>query len=104
MICLYLFFFRTQVQSGCFYTVAVNKPSARHRRLRHQNYLWVCTSDGVSSHISILAQQAHQASQLKNVQAFDLVETRVTCMEFVKGVDGPGLESDLVWMGTNSCR
>lgn len=93
-----------QVKCGCFYTVAANKPATSHRRVRHQNYLWVCTSDGVSSHISILAQQTHQASQLKTVQAFDLVETRVTCMEFVKGVNGAGLESDLVWMGTDSCR
>ncbi|KAK6618460.1 hypothetical protein RUM43_013653 [Polyplax serrata] len=95
---------QTEVKCGCFYTVAANKPATSHRRVRHQNYLWVCTSDGVSSHISILAQQSHQASQLKTVQAFDLVETRVTCMEFVKGVNGAGLESDLVWMGTDSCR
>lgn len=95
--------FISQVRCGCFYTVPLTNKTS-HRRQRHQNYLWVCTSDGVSSHISVLAQQSHQASQLKNIQSFNMVETRVTCMEFVKGADGPGLEGDLVWMGTDSCR
>lgn len=92
------------MRCGCFYSINNSKSGAGLRRPRHQNYLWVCSSDGVSSHISIMTQQPHQASQLKTVQSFHLVETKVTCMEFVKGVDGSSLEGDSVWMGTDSCR
>ena len=76
------------------------------RRSRNNNYLWVCTSDGASSHIAILAQQQQQAGILKDVGAFDLVETKVTAMEFVRGLSGldKGLCGDTVWMGTDSRR
>lgn len=41
---------------------------------------------------------------MKQITAFDLVETRVAAIEFVKGVssDPLSLASDLVWMGTDS--
>lgn len=44
------------------------------------------------------------ATSLKQVTAFDLVETKVAAIEFVKGVssDPLSLASDLVWMGTDS--
>lgn len=44
------------------------------------------------------------ATSLKQVTTFDLVETKVAAIEFVKGVssDPLSLASDLVWMGTDS--
>lgn len=44
------------------------------------------------------------ATSLKQITAFDLVETRVDAIEFVKGVSGDplSLAGDLVWMGTDS--
>lgn len=81
-----------------------SKPT--RRRSRNNSYLWVCTTDGASSHIAILAQQQQQAGILKDVGAFDLVETKVTAMEFVRGFSGAarGLCGDTVWMGTDSRR
>ncbi|KAJ9586693.1 hypothetical protein L9F63_019731 [Diploptera punctata] len=95
---------QTEVRCGCFYMAS--SPKLTRRRSRNNNYLWVCTSDGVSSHITILAQQQQQAGVLKDVGAFDLVETKVTAMEFVRGVSGSakGLCGDTVWMGTDSRR
>lgn len=96
---------QTEVRCGCFYTVGSTKPT--RRKGRTQSYLWVCTTDGVSSHIAILAQHQQQAGSLKDVGAFDLVETQVTAMEFVRGANTPtsGTSSgDTVWMGTDSRR
>jgi hypothetical protein len=44
------------------------------------------------------------ATSLKQMTSFDLVETRVAAVEFVKGLSNerPGHSSDLVWMGTDS--
>lgn len=46
------------------------------------------------------------ATCLKRITTFDLVETRVSAIEFIKGVssDLTTLASDLVWMGTDSRR
>ncbi|XP_069683969.1 rho guanine nucleotide exchange factor 10-like isoform X2 [Periplaneta americana] len=95
---------QTEVRCGCFYVASSTKPT--RRRSRNNNYLWVCTTDGASSHIAILAQQLQQSGTLKDVGAFDLVETKVTAMEFVRGVSGSakGLSGDTVWMGTDSRR
>ncbi|KAK9730715.1 RhoGEF domain [Popillia japonica] len=93
---------QTEVRCGCFYTI--NSPRPTKRRSRSQSYLWVCTSDGASSHIAILAQNHHQASLLRDIGSFSLVETQVTAMEYVKGAAAPcpSLASDSVWMGTDS--
>ncbi|KAI4460429.1 rho guanine nucleotide exchange factor [Holotrichia oblita] len=93
---------QTEVRCGCFYTI--NSPRPTKRRSRSQSYLWVCTSDGASSHIAILAQNHHQASLLRDIGSFSLVETQVTAMEYVKGAPPPcpNLASDSVWMGTDS--
>lgn len=95
---------QTEVRCGCFYTVTSAKPT--RRRGRTQSYLWVCTSDGASSHITILSQHQQHAGSLKDIGSFSLVETQVTAMEFVKGSSPPcsGLASDVVWMGTDSRR
>lgn len=94
--------FFIQVRCGCYYTI--NSPRATRRRNRTQSYLWVCTSDGASSHIAILAQHQQHAGSLKEISSFSLVETQVTAMEFVKGSPPPcpTLAMDTVWMGTDS--
>ncbi|XP_067641888.1 uncharacterized protein [Eurosta solidaginis] len=104
---------QTEVRCGCYYTIANDLKLSGNARRRHkqQNYLWVCTSDGTSSHIAVLSQHHQQAGNLRDVGSFDLVETQVTAMEFVKGLDGNkkreehcNLLGDLVWMGTDSRR
>lgn len=67
--------------------------------------MWICTGDGISSHVTVFGQSTTaSATSLKQITAFDLVETRVAAIEFVKGVssDPLSLASDLVWMGTDS--
>ncbi|KAF5296367.1 hypothetical protein FQR65_LT10259 [Abscondita terminalis] len=95
---------QTEVRCGCFYTITTAKPT--RRRGRTQSYLWVCTSDGASSHITILSQHQQHAGSLKEVGSFSLVETQVTAMEFIKGspTSCPSLASDVIWMGTDSRR
>lgn len=70
------------------------------------SYLWICTGDGVSSHVTVFGQSTSTASSaisLKKVSTFDLVETRVAAVEFVKGIDDPEYKAgDQVWMGTDS--
>jgi Rho guanine nucleotide exchange factor 10 len=94
-----------KVRCGCFYMTSSTRLTRRRSR-NNSNYLWVCTTDGASSHIAILAQQQQQAGKLKDIGAFDLVETKVTAMEFVRGLSGSagGLCGDTVWMGTDSRR
>lgn len=93
-----------QVRCGCFYTIAT--PKSSRRRHRTQSYLWVCTTDGASSHITVLAQHQQQTGNLKECAIFSLVETQVTAMEYVKGapLPCPSMASDTVWMGTDSRR
>lgn len=69
----------------------------------------MCSSDGYSSHITVLAQHPQQAGNLREAGAFDLIETQVSAMEFVKGLDQcrtreehSSLLGDLVWLGTDS--
>ena len=45
------------------------------------------------------------ATSLKQITSFDLVETRVAAIEYVRGLSNEhqaSLSSDLVWMGTDS--
>ncbi|XP_066590012.1 rho guanine nucleotide exchange factor 10 isoform X2 [Prorops nasuta] len=94
---------QTEVVCGCYYTTQNPRPT--RRRGRSQSYLWICTGDGISSHVTIFGQSTTASStSLKQVTTFDLVETRVGAIEFVKGVsnDPLSLASDLVWMGTGS--
>ncbi|XP_018562299.1 rho guanine nucleotide exchange factor 10 [Anoplophora glabripennis] len=95
---------QTEVRCGCYYTVTL--PKTARRRHRTQNYLWICTTDGASSHISVLAQHPQQAGVLKDLISFSLVETQVTAMEFVKGsnLPCPNLATDMVWVGTDRHR
>ncbi|XP_018366475.1 PREDICTED: rho guanine nucleotide exchange factor 10-like isoform X4 [Trachymyrmex cornetzi] len=96
---------QTEVRCGCYYSVENSRPT--RRRGRSQNYLWICTGDGISSHVTIFGQSTTaSATCLKRITTFDLVETRVSAIEFVKGVssDLTTLASDLIWMGTDSRR
>ncbi|XP_018326823.1 rho guanine nucleotide exchange factor 10-like protein isoform X2 [Agrilus planipennis] len=95
---------QSEVRCGCFYTV--NSPKLSRRRTRSNSYLWLCTSDGASSHIKVLSQHHQQSGTLKDFSSFSLVETQVTAMEHVKGVQPPcpSLAVDTVWMGTDSRR
>jgi len=91
------------VRCGCYYSIENSRLT--RRRGRNQNYLWICTGDGISSHVTIFGQSTTaSATCLKRITTFDLVETRVSAIEFVKGVssDLTTLASDLVWMGTDS--
>lgn len=92
------------MRCGCYYTITT--PKSSRRRHRTQSYLWVCTSDGASSHITVLAQHQQQTGNLKECSVFSLVETQVTAMEYVRGIPlpCPSTAADAVWMGTDSRR
>ncbi|XP_012251368.2 rho guanine nucleotide exchange factor 10 isoform X2 [Athalia rosae] len=94
---------QSEVRCGCYYTTQNPRPT--RRRGRTLSYLWICTSDAVSSHVTVFGQSTTATSTaLKQVTAFDLVETKVAAIEFIKGLynEPITLASDLVWMGTDS--
>lgn len=95
----------TEVKCGCCYTVTLSRPSRLSGTGRHHNYLWLCSTDGVSSHITIyLMQQVG----LREIVRVDLVEVCVTSLQHVPGIttttDEPSLRAHTVWMGTHSHR
>ncbi|XP_043283373.1 rho guanine nucleotide exchange factor 10-like protein isoform X2 [Venturia canescens] len=102
--------YQSEVRCGCYYTTQNPRPT--RRRGRNQSYLWICTGDGVSSHVTVFGQSTTATStSLKQITTFDLVETRVAAVEFVKGCFSSSdstakqrrlLSADLVWMGTDS--
>ena len=97
--------YQSEVRCGCYYTTQNPRPT--RRRGRNQSYLWICSGDGVSSHITVFGQSTTATStSLKQLTAFSLIETRVAAIEFVKGIttDPLTLSSDLVWMGTDSLK
>ncbi|XP_067128499.1 rho guanine nucleotide exchange factor 10-like protein isoform X2 [Centruroides vittatus] len=91
----------TEVKCGCYSTVCTGS-------LTGQQYLWLCSSDGVNSHLVVMA--VHQ-KLLKQVAAYDLNETRILTMEAVQGCSPESGNdqlnvacdfSDTVWLGTDS--
>ncbi|KAG0728402.1 Rho guanine nucleotide exchange factor 10 [Chionoecetes opilio] len=95
----------TEVRCGCCYTLTMARPSRLSGTGRHQTYLWLCSTDGVSSHITIyLMQQVG----LREVVRVDLVEVCVTALQHVPGItattEEPSLRAHTVWMGTHSHR
>uniref|UniRef100_A0A7G3ATU0 Putative guanine nucleotide exchange factor n=1 Tax=Lutzomyia longipalpis TaxID=7200 RepID=A0A7G3ATU0_LUTLO len=101
---------QTEVRCGCYYSITSSRLTAR-RKTRVQNYLWVCTTDGSSSHIAILVQHPQQTGLLKDVSAFDLPDTVATAMEFVRGALGAcemdassegTVDGDSVWIATDN--
>lgn len=93
----------TEVKCGCCYNITSSRPSRISGIGRHQTYLWLCSSDGVSSHVTIyLMQQVG----LREVVRVDMVEVCVTSLQHVPGItttsDEPSLRAHTVWMGTHS--
>lgn len=106
------------MRCGCFYTALVQKtgPSVRYLGPRAQNFLWVVTSDGISSHVTLLTSQQPVGPSLKEAGAFSLLEVRVNSVEFSPGAQlhfdnnnedawpSERIRGDLVWLGTESRR
>lgn len=95
----------TEVRCGCCYTITMARPSRLSGTGRHQTYLWLCSTDGVSSHITIyLMQQVG----LREVVRVDMVEVCITSLQHVPGIttttEEPSLRAHTVWMGTHSHR
>ncbi|XP_073830601.1 rho guanine nucleotide exchange factor 10-like protein isoform X3 [Musca autumnalis] len=102
---------QTEVRCGCYYSIANDPKLSGNARRRHkqQNYLWICTTNTTSSQITVFSQHHQQAGNLRDVSTFELAETQVTAMEFVKGLencktreDVNSLLGDLIWMGTDT--
>ncbi|XP_017146061.1 uncharacterized protein LOC108158321 isoform X2 [Drosophila miranda] len=104
---------QSEVRCGCYYSIANDTKQSGNARRRHKqlNYLWMCSSDGTSSHVAIFAQHPQQAGNLREAGGFDLQETQVSALEFIKGLDqwkiqreepAASLLGDLIWMGTDS--
>lgn len=103
----------TEVRCGCYYTVSASKASLRQMsrkgRARSSSYLWVCTSDGISSHVAVMTvgtgrEVGLRDAGLRDAGSLSLADTAVTAMEFVRG-DGSSSDTspDTVWIGTE-CR
>lgn len=105
-----------QVCCGCYFSSNLSasgayrlKPSAR-KRSKHSNTLWICSSDKINSHITILSHNSaqHQSNGgFGELARFSLAETIVTCMEYVKEgglITGDDVAADSIWMGTNNHR
>ncbi|GAB6028237.1 hypothetical protein CHUAL_002426 [Chamberlinius hualienensis] len=88
-----------EIKCGCCHRTMSSRLLGR----RTQDNIWLCSSDGVNSHISI-----HTLRQkgLRDVYRFDMTECRISTMESVPGIESSdtGLISDTVWMGTESRR
>nr|XP_029716994.1 LOW QUALITY PROTEIN: uncharacterized protein LOC115260205 [Aedes albopictus] len=107
---------QTEVCCGCYFSSNLAssgayrlKPSAR-KRSKHSNTLWICSTDKINSHVTILAHnsaQHHSNGGFVEVARFSLTESIVTCMEYVKEgglITGDDVGSDSIWMGTNNHR
>lgn len=79
----------------------MQQQTTNRRKNKNQSYLWICTTDGASSHIAILQQHNQQTGILRDVDAFDLIETQIIAMEFIRGIPETNVE-DQVWFGTDS--
>ncbi|XP_077533478.1 uncharacterized protein LOC144145686 isoform X3 [Haemaphysalis longicornis] len=95
----------TEVKCGCFYSVAPVTPGGVRG-----HFLWLCSTDGVNSHLVILSLQ-HIA--LRSVGAFDLPESRIAAMEAVPPPPDPELSppqppppgaAETVWITTETKR
>ncbi|XP_077509978.1 uncharacterized protein LOC144120988 isoform X2 [Amblyomma americanum] len=95
----------TEVKCGCFYSVAPATPGS----LRGQ-FLWLCSTDGVNSHLVILSLQQ---IALRSVGAFDLPESRIAAMEAVPPAPDPEVippqppppgAAETVWITTETKR
>ncbi|XP_026327745.1 rho guanine nucleotide exchange factor 10 isoform X2 [Hyposmocoma kahamanoa] len=86
----------TEVRCGCFYTSSGSPRGASMRRAR--SLLWLCAAGSGDSHVAVLT---HRAAKLKTLVTLDLPDTKVTSMEYAKGVrQVTTLCGDTVWLGT----
>lgn len=102
------------MRCGCYYSIANDSKLSGNarRRFKQLNYLWICASDGNTSYISVYSQHLQQADNLRNVGSFDLKDTQVTTIEFIKGLDhyktsednSCCLVGDLIWLGTDNSK
>nr|XP_032517033.1 rho guanine nucleotide exchange factor 10 isoform X5 [Danaus plexippus plexippus] len=85
----------TEVRCGCFYQSSGSARGTTTRRSRA--LLWVCAG-GADSHVAVLT---HRAAKLKTLVTLDLPDTKVTSMEYAKGLQNvTTLCGDTVWLGT----
>lgn len=84
---LILYSFLSQVKCGCFFTHTFVSQTGRSKIL---DYLWVSSTDGMSSHLTAFRSQQNT---LKEVSSLDLVEEKVNDMLFVQGY---------MWVATES--
>ncbi|XP_073955808.1 rho guanine nucleotide exchange factor 10 isoform X1 [Choristoneura fumiferana] len=88
----------TEVRCGCFYTSSSGGRGASMRRAR--SLLWLCTAGaGGDSHVAVLT---HRAAKLKTLVTLQLIDTKVTSIEYAKGTrQVTTLCGDTVWLGTD---
>ncbi|XP_050558884.1 rho guanine nucleotide exchange factor 10-like protein isoform X1 [Spodoptera frugiperda] len=87
----------TEVRCGCFYTSCGGGRGGPLRRAR--SLLWVSAGGASDSHVAVLT---HRAAKLKTLVTLDLPDTKVTSMEFARGVrQATTLCGDTVWLGTD---
>ncbi|XP_076046549.1 uncharacterized protein LOC143028404 isoform X2 [Oratosquilla oratoria] len=90
---------QTVVKCGCCYTTLTARPN---RSSQQQTYLWLCSTDGMSSHITIYLMQQVGMRELVRL---DMVEVCVAAMHYVPGLSSQvSLHGDTVWIGTQSHR
>ncbi|XP_053609113.1 rho guanine nucleotide exchange factor 10-like protein isoform X2 [Plodia interpunctella] len=88
----------TEVRCGCFYTTSGHAGARGTRSRRARALLWVAAHGGAHSQLCVLA---HRAASLKTLLTLDLPDTKVTSMEYAKGVrQVTTLCGDTVWLGT----
>ncbi|CAG4956518.1 unnamed protein product [Colias eurytheme] len=86
----------TEVKCGCFYTSSGCAGGGVRRRAR--SLLWVCAGGAQNTQLSVLT---HRAATLKTLVTLDLPDTRVSSIEYAKGVrQVTTLCGDTVWLGT----
>lgn len=88
-------------------------PADRYFGPRFQNFLWIVTADGISSHVTLFTTQQPIGPSLQEAGAFSLVEVKVTSVEFSPSFlprchsedhSSDKFSGDLVWLGTESRR
>lgn len=79
--------FFSKVKCGCFFTHTFVSPTGRSKIL---DYLWVSSTDGISSHVTAFRSQQNT---LKEVSSFDLMDERINDLLFVSGY---------VWVATEN--
>ncbi|XP_072949211.1 rho guanine nucleotide exchange factor 10-like protein isoform X3 [Epargyreus clarus] len=92
----------TEVRCGCFYTSSGSAGARGSGARRARSLLWAGVARGPDTHVAVLT---HRAAALKTLVTIDLPDTRVTSIEYAKGVrQVTTLCGDTVWLGTEDKR